>query len=159
VTHYQLLGVLPTASLPEIRAAYVALARRHHPDRGGSADRMKEINDAWTVLSDTRRRRAYDLQLGVVKIGEDVPVPAAGDDAGADPADWDDTPLHDVRPLSVYVTVLPVVLFGASVLAGIAGMMLTSGGLLGLAIALFAASAALMILVPLMQMTRGRHRQ
>ncbi len=69
--HYDELGVAPTASPAEIRAAYVALARRHHPDRmGTSADdvraraaaRMARVNAAWTVLSDPVRRAAYDAR-------------------------------------------------------------------------------------------------
>lgn len=69
--HYDELGVAPTASAAEIRAAYVALARRHHPDRmGTSADdvraqaaaRMARVNAAWTVLSDPARRAAYDAR-------------------------------------------------------------------------------------------------
>ena len=64
--HYDELGVAPTASPAEIRAAYVALARRHHPDRMGtssddvrarSATRMARVNAAWTVLSDPTLRQ------------------------------------------------------------------------------------------------------
>lgn len=72
-SHYEELGVAPGASAAEIRAAYVALARRHHPDRMGSAAeparveaaaRMARVNAAWTVLSDPARRAAYDERLG-----------------------------------------------------------------------------------------------
>lgn len=76
--HYDELGVAPTASAADIRAAYVALARRHHPDRmGGSSEqarseaaaRMARVNAAWTVLSDPGKRAAYDARLGVPQAG------------------------------------------------------------------------------------------
>lgn len=71
--HYAELGVPASASPAEIRAAYVALARRHHPDRMGTspddvraeaAARMARVNAAWTVLSDPQRRAAYDARFG-----------------------------------------------------------------------------------------------
>src|SRR3954469_21077375 len=48
---YEVLGVPPTATPEEIRRAYLALARRHHPDAGGSADEMRRLNEAWSALS------------------------------------------------------------------------------------------------------------
>jgi hypothetical protein len=161
VTHYQLLGVLPTASTAEIRAAYLQLARRWHPDAGGSADRMRALNAAWAVLGDTRRRDEYDAALGMPPPSATIngpadPPPGAGETLTVE--DLDDGPLHLVRPLNGIVTVLPVALFAAAVVSGILGMMLMSGGFLGLAIVLFGASVALMILLPLIQMTRGGRR-
>ncbi len=62
--YYEIMGVTPTAKLPEITAAYHLLARRHHPDAGGtdatSLAKFKLINEAYEVLSDPRRRREYD---------------------------------------------------------------------------------------------------
>lgn len=67
VTHYEDLGVAPTATAAEMRRAYVDLARRHHPDRAGStaadSDRMREINAAWAVLGDPDLRVVYDRRL------------------------------------------------------------------------------------------------
>jgi len=48
---YEVLGVPPSATPAEIRRAYLALARRHHPDAGGSADEMRRLNEAWAALS------------------------------------------------------------------------------------------------------------
>lgn len=69
-THYDLLGVRPTASTEEIRASYRVLARRMHPDAqmgsaaGGSGGwDMAAINEAWHVLSDPGRRAMYDASL------------------------------------------------------------------------------------------------
>jgi curved DNA-binding protein CbpA len=70
--HYDELGVAPSASPAEIRAAYVALARQHHPDRMGTsaevvraeaAARMARVNAAWTVLSDPAKRARYDARF------------------------------------------------------------------------------------------------
>lgn len=64
-TLYDTLAVGPDASAAEIRAAYRRAARANHPDTQGeaSAARMAEVNEAWRVLSDPARRRAYDLTL------------------------------------------------------------------------------------------------
>ncbi len=72
MNHYEVLGVAPTSETGEIRRAYLAAARRHHPDfhadadsvtRTGNARRMQELNLAWEVLSDTTARAAYDRTL------------------------------------------------------------------------------------------------
>lgn len=57
---YEVLQVHPRAEPDVIRAAYRILARRYHPDHGGDARRMIELNDAWDVLGDPARRAAYD---------------------------------------------------------------------------------------------------
>ena len=44
------LHLLPTAPQSVIKAAYQALAKIHHPDRGGSVETMKKINEAYEVL-------------------------------------------------------------------------------------------------------------
>jgi hypothetical protein len=41
---YATLGVAPTATLDEAKAAFLALARKHHPDTGGDAETMARIN-------------------------------------------------------------------------------------------------------------------
>ena len=59
---YQVLGVSPQASGAEIKAAYRALVKRHHPDAGGDASTILALNAAWEVLGDGDRRRHYDAQ-------------------------------------------------------------------------------------------------
>ena len=64
--YYQILGVNRDASLPDIKKAFRRLARKYHPDVSKEANaesHMKEVNEAYAVLSDTEKRAAYD-QLG-----------------------------------------------------------------------------------------------
>ena len=63
-SHYTTLGVPPTASQAEIRAAYRRLALEHHPDRNTrGVDRMARVNAAYAVLDSPRARRSYDYDL------------------------------------------------------------------------------------------------
>ena len=57
---YQVLQVAPGAEPEVIRAAYRALAQKHHPDAGGTQERMAELNHAWAVLGEPQARRHYD---------------------------------------------------------------------------------------------------
>ena len=64
--YYQTLEVPREATADEIKKAFRRLARKYHPDISKEPDaeqRMKEINEAYTVLSDAETRAAYD-QLG-----------------------------------------------------------------------------------------------
>jgi molecular chaperone DnaJ len=62
--YYEVLGVERSASADEIRKAYKREALKHHPDRNpGDATaeaKFKEVNEAYQVLSDDDKRRAYD---------------------------------------------------------------------------------------------------
>lgn len=57
---YSILGVLPTATADEIKAAYRKLAKRHHPDAGGNGEEFAAIAQAYDILSDAERRAHYD---------------------------------------------------------------------------------------------------
>ena len=61
---YALLQVDSSADAASIRTAYRALAAVFHPDHAGAdgEPRMREINAAWEVLGDARRRAAYDAE-------------------------------------------------------------------------------------------------
>ena len=64
--YYQILGVEKDTSAEVLKKAFRKLARKYHPDVSKEADadvRMREINEAYAVLSDPEKRAAYD-QLG-----------------------------------------------------------------------------------------------
>ena len=58
--YYQVLGVSKDASEDDIKKAYRKLAHQHHPDKGGDANKFKEINEAYQVLSDKEKKIQYD---------------------------------------------------------------------------------------------------
>lgn len=59
--YYKVLGVSEKATSEEIKKTYRKLAFQYHPDKNpGKEDLMKEINEAYAVLSDERKRREYD---------------------------------------------------------------------------------------------------
>ena len=58
--YYAVLGVDKDASRVEIDRSFKRLAAKHHPDRGGSEERMKLLNEAYGVLKDSSLRRDYD---------------------------------------------------------------------------------------------------
>ena len=58
--YYKTLGVPRTASTDEIKKAFRKLARTHHPDAGGDEAKFKELNEAYEVLSDDKKRKLYD---------------------------------------------------------------------------------------------------
>jgi curved DNA-binding protein CbpA len=59
---YAVLQVQPTASQFVISAAYRVLAKKRHPDAGGTPQQMTELNHAWAVLGDPGARRAYNRE-------------------------------------------------------------------------------------------------
>jgi DnaJ-class molecular chaperone len=58
--YYKILGVNKNASQEEIKQAFRRLAQQHHPDKGGEEKKFKEINEAYSVLSDDNKRQQYD---------------------------------------------------------------------------------------------------
>ncbi|MFA6408522.1 MAG: molecular chaperone DnaJ [Candidatus Paceibacterota bacterium] len=58
--YYNVLGVDKKATQDDIKNAFRKLAHKHHPDKGGSDDKFKEITEAYSVLSDAKKRREYD---------------------------------------------------------------------------------------------------
>jgi len=63
--YYEVLGVSRDASDPQVKKAYLSLARQYHPDanpddRADAEDRFKEINEAYQILSDSDHRARYD---------------------------------------------------------------------------------------------------
>ncbi len=59
--YYKILGVEKSASQEEIKKAFRKLAQQHHPDKpNGNEEKFKEINEAYSVLSDSQKRAQYD---------------------------------------------------------------------------------------------------
>lgn len=58
--YYKILGVDKTASADQLKVAFRKLAHTHHPDKGGDAEKFKEINEAYQVLSNPEKRQQYD---------------------------------------------------------------------------------------------------
>jgi len=95
--YYQILGVNRDAAQADIKKAFRKLARKFHPDVSKEVDaeaRMKELNEANAVLSDTEKRAAYD-QLGQnYRPGEEFQPPpnwdAGFEFSGANNADFSD---------------------------------------------------------------------
>ncbi len=86
--YYELLGVPRKVSAKDIRAAYRKLARKYHPDLNpgdkSAEEKFKQIQEAYEVLSDTKKRQMYD------QFGFNVPGPGGappGGGYGAAPED------------------------------------------------------------------------
>lgn len=63
LTHYETLGVLPTASTAELRAAYQRMLPQAHPDMGGSPALLDLVNEAYDTLKDPAKRSQYDVSI------------------------------------------------------------------------------------------------
>jgi molecular chaperone DnaJ len=83
--YYELLGVSRKASAKDIRAAFRKLARRYHPDLNpgdkSSEDKFKQLQEAYDVLSDSKKREMYD-QYGFYSDNLPPGGPGAGGAAG-----------------------------------------------------------------------------
>ena len=86
--YYQILGVEKKASKEEIKKAFRKLAHEHHPDKqGGDESKFKEANEAYSVLSDEKKRAEYDA-YGRVFSGAGNGGPSGGGFGGFNPEDF-----------------------------------------------------------------------
>ena len=75
--YYQILGISRNATQDEVKKAYRKLARQYHPDiskESGAEAKFKEIGEAYEVLKDPEKRKAYD-QLGRYQPGQEFRPP------------------------------------------------------------------------------------
>lgn len=79
--YYEVLGVNKDASADEIKKAFRKSAVEHHPDRGGDEEKFKEINEAYEVLKDDKKRQRYD-QFGHAGVGGSSGAPGGGNPFG-----------------------------------------------------------------------------
>ncbi len=89
--YYEVLGVPRNASEDQIKQSYRNLAKKYHPDANpgdkSAEERFKEVNEAYEVLRDARKRSAYD-QFGHAGVNAGAGAGAAGGFAGG--ADFGD---------------------------------------------------------------------
>jgi curved DNA-binding protein CbpA len=95
VDPYHVLQVIPDAEDEVIRAAYRALARKYHPDTGGSQVQMAILNAAWETVGDRAQRARYDSESKVA-VAETTDAETHGDAEEASHA----TPRAPAKPSS-----------------------------------------------------------
>lgn len=170
MTHYEVLGVSPGATPVAIRRAYLARARRHHPDFYASAEpgtraraerEMQRLNEAWSVLGDPRRRHAYDAELrresrSSRRSGAPSPGFQPIDDDDTDYAALlDDAPVGDGARVPRALQLLPAVLLGVGLFGFSAGMVASFGPLIVLGLVAVLAAGASFVLTPMLTVLRG----
>ncbi len=172
MSHYAVLGVDAEASMGEIRAAYVELARANHPDHhvGDERERlraeamMREINAAWAVLGDVDARSMYDRErLSAPRrsrphhaAGFDTPdwePYEAGPVSGFD--DRDDRPITS-GGLPSWLQMAPPLLFVGGLLALVLGGFVGILPIAALGLAGVVLSAGLFLVAPLVAMAASR---
>jgi len=85
--YYNILGVEKSASEADIKKAFHKLAHKYHPDKtGGDEAKFKEVNEAYHVLSDSKKRKEYDTYGQT--FGEGGPRPGHGGFGGFEGFDF-----------------------------------------------------------------------
>lgn len=187
MNHYEVLGVAPKASQEELRRAYLRLARRHHPDRlaakeslttdvdarAASERRMRDVNEAWRVLSDPASRAIYDAGLdrrepggATVEAGRAGPVinrpsrrfvPVDDSSGDADEHSWRDRPdEYDPRTaLGRFLAVAPAAFVAAGLACAALGLVMGARPLAALALTFLLLGGLLFVAAPVVALARS----
>ncbi len=162
-THYDVLGVEPTAKTPRVRKAYVTQARLHHPDfhvddgekiRRESEARMRLVNEAWAVLGRRDRRERYDRELR--NSGHGTAIAGASPQARrASQRRVEEDPTSGSAPPR-WLTMVPVLCLVLAFLSFVLGFVTGLAPVLAAGL-LFAISGAVMFVVaPIVAMNRSK---
>lgn len=160
------------ATHAELRAAYLKLARTWHPDlhngaQSATAERkMRQINDAWSVLGSRHERTAYDRELAVT-------TPAGHAQAGYghrgrshfqafddEPItdrdfDLDETPFAQSKKMPQWMSMMPILMVIAAVMLFGAGLLVNARSIIATAAAIFALGAIGFLALPLWVMSQA----
>jgi hypothetical protein len=156
-TARRVLGVADAAGPEEIRHAYRARAREHHPDRHGDASvevrarhaaAFAEANEAWLLL------RGADVSAAMASAASPAADAALDLDAESD-VEIDDTPLTGAQPGCIAVAA-PVLLFAAAVVVFGAAVLFQARVLWQASLALGAGAVVMFALAPFFTMLRSR---
>lgn len=94
--YYSVLGIEKRSSKDDIKKAFRKLAHKYHPDKkGGDEAKFKEVNEAYTVLSDDKKRAEYDT-YGHVFNGAGGPQGGHGGFSGFQGQGFEDFDLGDI---------------------------------------------------------------
>ncbi len=168
---YRELGVERTATDAEIRRAYLRLARRTHPDvRGDDSEadeKMRRLNEAWTLLSDPASRAAVDLAAKPQPAQASQPT-VAGRGAPQDSDDedhywWAETIERDDRPLSAgrlpaWMQMGAPALFVFGVFSVIVGAMVAFAAAVVFGLVALAVSGLMFMLAPFVVLVTSRRK-
>lgn len=158
-SHYDVLGVHAGADQATIRRAFVEAARLHHPDRhvdagpaavAAAEDRMRRLNEAWSVLGDPASRAAYDRKLGGA-VPAVVRRPTASNGRGhvaPEPSSGATAPR--------WLAILPPGLLAVAALCLAVGMVVNLTALLAAGLAAALLGGVAFVLVPVVMMQRSR---
>ena len=170
-TPYEVLRVRPDAAIAEIRRAYLNAARQNHPDVAGPSgdERMREINQAWAVLSDPEARRRLDdmadpgsststtttargFTVNPIDDRPFVPFDAEDDD---DSWRFEPDEFDPATAPSMAMKFLPVSIFASAVLLGILGVVTSAAPLLAAAVVLGVLGCASFMVAPMVAMGKA----
>lgn len=174
---YDVLGLDAGAAPAEVRQAYLKLARRFHPDahagrspaeRAHAERRMRDVNAAWSELSDPARRRRLEQRAATERTERQPPAghgwrPLASDDAWMDDfAAWrDDTdvlgPDPDPPGPDRPIRLLPVAFLLVGLACGLVGVVLDARPLLAAGFIGLALAGVLFLWLPFAELARTRH--